>query len=180
MSKPTCSHEGCARESKVRGLCQRHYANAWYNGTIAINRREPTAEARFWGKVEKSQGCWLWRGGQGRGGYGRAHIGGTEYRPAHRVAYELVVGPIPDSFDLDHLCRVRLCVNPSHLEPVTNRENTLRGYGPTAINARKTHCLRGHPLSGDNLVRLRSSDERKCRTCHRDRVRAHDAIRRAR
>lgn len=74
------------------------------------------------------------------------------------------VGPIPEGMDLDHTCRNRGCVNPEHLEPVTTQVNTLRGIGPTAENARKTHCKHGHPLEGDNLY-VDPEGKRKCRAC---------------
>ena len=79
---------------------------------------------------------------------------------AHRVAYELQVGPIPVGLQLDHLCRVRSCVNPAHLEPVTSAENTRRG-----LRAMKTHCPQGHPYAGENLL-IRPTGQRRCRTCH--------------
>lgn len=85
--------------------------------------------------------------------------------PAHRFAYERLVGLIPEGLQLDHLCRVPYCVNPAHLEPVTSRENTMRGLNFAAVNAKKTHCLRGHLLSGDNLMTTPSYDGRLCRTC---------------
>jgi hypothetical protein len=106
-------------------------------------------------------GCWLWTRPLTRMGYGRFYDHG--YVMAHRVMYERVRGPIPVGLTIDHLCRRRNCVNPWHLEPVTLAENVLRGYSPAAICARKTHCLRGHPLSGDNLL---NSPHRICRTCH--------------
>ena len=127
-------------------------------------------EARFWSKVDTDGStvhpdlgkCWLWRASRDRSGYGRFKAA-TGVVGAHRVAYELLVGPIPDGLTLDHLCRVRHCVNPEHLEPVTHRENTLRGTGPTAENARKTHCLRGHALTHG----------RRCMTCARNRSKAY-------
>jgi hypothetical protein len=82
----------------------------------------------------------------------------------HRVVYEALVKPIPVGLVLDHLCRVRHCVNPAHLEPVTQRENVLRGETAPAANKAKTHCVRGHPFSGQNLI-LRKSGVRECRTC---------------
>ncbi len=121
-------------------------------------------------------GCWLWMGATyigGRGGTRGSHplpYGQFRRMPAHRWAYERFVGPIPNGLQLDHLCRTTLCVNPDHLEPVTNRENVLRGTSPSAGNARKTHCNRWHPLSGDNLRPARDG-RRRCWPCEQMAVR---------
>lgn len=117
----------------------------------------------FWSKVEKTATCWLWRGGKNNRGYGTLH-GGTDGL-SHRIAYELARGPIPQGFHIDHLCRVRDCVNPDHLEAVTCRENLRRGDGFTGRRARQTHCIHGHPLSGDNLYISPANGTRKCRAC---------------
>lgn len=124
------------------------------------------ADERFWLGVEKTDTCWLWRKRIDGGGYGRFSCGGR-YVSAHRWSYERLIGPIPFGLHLDHLCRTRACVNPAHLEPVTLRENNLRGNGLGGTNARKTMCSRGHPLTPDNLVRcdLAKYGVRKCRTC---------------
>lgn len=120
-----------------------------------------TEQERFWAKVQKIEGgCWLWLAGKNNQGYG--HFNAS---PAHRVAYEWLVGPIPEGAHLDHLCRVKPCVNPAHLEPVSCRENIMRGCGVAAVNAQKTHCPKGHPLDGDNLALVRG--ERRCLTCYR-------------
>jgi hypothetical protein len=111
-------------------------------------------------------GCRIWTGNKTTRGYSRIRFG-RRARPAHRLAYEAEYGPIPMGLVIDHLCRNPLCINPSHLEAVTNRENVLRGFGPPAINARRTHCKHGHPLSGDNLFFDRGY--RRCRICHRRR-----------
>lgn len=116
-------------------------------------------------------GCIEWIGGLNGVGYGQFYVGmdanprtGKGY--AHRWSYEHHVGPIPDGLHIDHLCRNRACVNPDHLEPVTRAENVLRGMGQSALNARKTHCPKGHPLNGAN-VRIGTKGERKCRACER-------------
>lgn len=124
----------------------------------------PNTAEDFWARVDRSGDCWLWTGALVKG-YGRTAWQG-EQRPAHRLAYELAIGPIPDGLVVDHLCRVPACVNPSHLEPVTQRENTLRGETIPARNAAKTHCRWGHPLSGENL-KMKAGKWRQCRECHR-------------
>ncbi|MBO0885095.1 MAG: HNH endonuclease [Mycobacterium sp.] len=90
--------------------------------------------------------------------------------PAHRIAYTWLVGPIPEGFDLDHLCRVRSCVNPAHLEPVPRRTNLLRGRTIPAANAAKTHCPHGHPYDDTNTVRNKTG--RLCLACRRARDKA--------
>lgn len=116
-------------------------------------------------------GCWIWIGRLCRCDYAQVQIAGVR-KMAHRAAYELFVGPIPDDMDLDHVCRVRCCVNPSHLRPLTHKENILCGAGLTAKHAKKTHCIRGHPLSGPNLRFCENKNERVCRQCNKDNARA--------
>lgn len=117
---------------------------------------------------EPNSGCWLWTGTVTYNGYGIFEVNGKKIR-AHRFSYELHKGPIPDGLTIDHLCRVRCCVNPDHLEAVTMRENTLRGYGISAQNARKTHCIYGHPLSGENIrvYKRPGRHQRICKTCQK-------------
>lgn len=135
----------------------------------------PAAE-RFWEKVQiEPGGCWQWTGGLNGVGYGQFYRGkrsredtGKTY--AHRWAYEQLVGPIPEGLHLDHLCRNPACVNPAHLEPVTARENLLRGVGPSAAHAKKTHCPDGHPYAGSNLYIHPTKGYRVCRACGRRRA----------
>lgn len=109
-------------------------------------------------------GCWEWTGEVSPKGYGKLKFkGGTFY--AHRFIYALVCEPIPDGMQIDHLCRNRCCVNPDHLDVVTNQVNATRGTGWAGQNARKTHCPQGHPYEGDNL-RL-TSKGRECWICVR-------------
>ncbi len=126
-------------------------------------------EERFWAKVDKRgpEGCWLWLGRKESKGYGQFECKGI-FNVAHRFAYELLLGPIPEGLTLDHLCRNRACVNPAHLEPISNRENILRGNGLTARYARQTHCLRGHPFDLFN-THFRPDGRRRCRRCVRER-----------
>lgn len=116
-------------------------------------------------------GCIEWIASQNGVGYGTLSInryGGKVL--AHRFSYEHHKGPIPEGLTVDHLCRNTLCVNPDHLEAVTQTENTLRGTAPTAINAAKTHCNGGHALSGPNL-RITPNGWRECLECRRRRAR---------
>lgn len=115
---------------------------------------------------EPNTGCWLWTGGLHTTGYAKIRVHGRR-RFAHIVTYELEVGPIPDGKELDHLCRVRHCRSPYHLEPVTHWENSLRGQGACARNARKAHCPQGHPYSPSNTIYERGGRVRRCRICRR-------------
>jgi len=120
---------------------------------------------RFWLKVEKTNTCWEWKGGLQGPRYGSFWFNGKQIR-AHRFAYELFKGEIPNGLQIDHLCRNRACVNPEHLEIVSCKENVLRGIGVCAKNSKKTHCPRGHELKEDNLDKhhLRIG-QRTCKTC---------------
>lgn len=133
--------------------------------------------ARFESKVERSDRCWLWRGTIHVEGYGHFSLN-SKAVPAHRVAYQVAKGPIPEGLQIDHLCKVRNCVNPDHLEAVTQRVNVLRGDGACAQHARATHCRSGHPLSGDNL-RHDNRGQRVCITCARRRGNEYARKRRA-
>lgn len=109
-------------------------------------------------------GCWIWVASCHPDGYGKVYYDKkTCY--AHRVVYALLRHPIQENLQIDHLCRVRCCVNPNHLEPVTAEVNRLRGYSMSVLNSRKTSCSQGHPLFGENLIVL--PKERKCRACTR-------------
>jgi hypothetical protein len=116
-------------------------------------------------------GCIDWPGAVDDDGDGRVNQAGR-WAMAHRVAWERERGPIAAGLSIDHLCRNRRCVNTAHMEPVTSRENTLRGTGPTAENARKEYCWAGHPLAGSNL-RRRPTGQRECKECSRARWRAY-------
>jgi hypothetical protein len=124
-------------------------------------RRKTPAE-RAWAKIEQTDTCWNWTGYVGsRDGYAQIWIGpGTRKAQAHRFVYELLVGPIPEGMQLDHLCRVRHCVNPEHLEPVTQQENVRRGMKGRMV----THCLQGHPYDDANTY-IKSNGCRYCRAC---------------
>jgi len=127
-------------------------------------------EERFWAKVERGDGCWIWVAGLLRSGYGQfSPMAGKNVR-AHRFAYELLVGPIPEGLTLDHLCRVHSCVNPTHLEPVTHLENVRRGMAPNVQIRRSGLCKRGHSLSDAWFGR--GGRRVGCKQCQRGRRRA--------
>ena len=122
----------------------------------------------FEDRVEKipESGCWIWCYYVNHNGYGHLMYQGNCYR-AHRVSYQCFVGPIPDGMEIDHLCRVRSCVNPSHLEVVDRLENRRRGGAPGgALYTRPTHCRVGHALTGTNIIK-KSERRVQCRICHR-------------
>lgn len=120
--------------------------------------------ARFWAKVEKrDDGCWEWTGGRFKKGYGAFWLGG-KLRRAHRVLYVWTHGE--PGLGLDHECRNHWCVNPDHLTPRTTGDNVLRGEGPTAVNAVKTHCAHGHEFTPENTY-VDPRGWRQCRKCGR-------------
>lgn len=129
-------------------------------------------EERFWAKVDAGGDCWEWTASR-FDGYGRFGVAGRQ-QGAHRVAYEILVGPIPADLVIDHLCRNRGCVNPDHLEPVTPEENRRRGI----VDRERKHCPRGHLFTPENVY-ISSKGRKECRICraasHRDR-RARDAM----
>lgn len=136
-----------------------------------------TISERFMQKVRKGpSGCWEWvarRDWKGYGSFAWVTAEGVRVtRPAHCVSYELFVGPIPKDergrpFPLDHLCRNHGCVLPMHLQPVTHRENQMRGMTKLKRGIAKTHCPKGHPYEGENLI-IRRNGFRRCRTCHNE------------
>lgn len=132
---------------------------------VAPKRYTVAQKIEFHSVPEPNSGCILWLAATDRHGYGFFWNSGKQRR-AHRVAYEEARGPIPEGMVLDHLCRTPSCVNPFHLEAVTVRENTVRGVGLTAVNARKEKCVHGHALSGDNLTTDHRGN-RACRECQR-------------
>lgn len=153
--------------------------------SLEVIDRTPSILASFADKVLIGDGCWEWVGGcAGRDGYGRMSVGGRMFL-SHRVMYELLVGPIPEGLQLDHLCHSqdptcpgglcihRRCVRPDHLEPVTARENQMRSGSVSGRNARATHCPSGHPYSPENTYINPASNGRCCRVCRKAHSRAH-------
>lgn len=187
VAENTCDVDGCGKPRKyVRaGLCSTHYARLRRNGTVERVRdgdydrsvRDLSDADRFWRRVEVGHplGCWVWTGGRSSNGYGvfahepRKPNGRLTQTGAHRYAFTLLKGPIPEGFHLDHLCRRPECVNPDHLEAVTPRENTLRGVGPSSVNATATECVNGHRLTQANVWLNPKTGARHCRPCMRRR-----------
>jgi hypothetical protein len=118
---------------------------------------------RFEAKLLAAGDCWIWNAKRAHNGYGQFYVSGRQVI-AHRFSYELHVGPIPEGLQIDHLCRVRACVNPAHLEVVTHAENMRR--------IRRSHCIHQHPLTDDNVYFDKVRGKRHCRECRRERVRA--------
>lgn len=163
MAEPTCSVGDCSRSVYAKALCGMHYQRQRTRGTVEL-LRAPTVEGRFWAKVDRADAaaCWVWTGYRDRHGYGEFHktVAPKQRKKirAHRMAYELLVGPIPNDCELDHLCRNKACVNPSHLEPVTHAVN-MRRYSESV-----THCKYGHEYTPENTY-LHPKGSRDCRAC---------------
>ena len=166
VPKRTCALDGCDRRHNARGLCITHYAQ-WQRHGTPTPPFEPmgqgAVEERFWSRVEKLDTCWLWRGFISKRGYGSYCVANSPWGTpsAHRIAWILCRGPIPDGMTLDHLadrCGNKHCVNPDHLEVVTALENHRRWADGI------THCGRGHEFTPENTYTSRQG-WRRCRTC---------------
>lgn len=169
-----CSIEGCSRASIGRGWCGLHYKRFLRVGDPlkvlkGSERRtrwpKRTVSERFWAKVDKNglNGCWLWTAFTHKNGYGRFGVAAGVGIGAHRWSWSEANGPIPEGFEIDHLCFVKNCVNPAHLEAVTPQVNSKRA------GARITHCPQGHLYDEGNVVM--DAGRRKCRICLRERSR---------
>src|SRR6266498_3719295 len=172
----TCSENGCDRPARKRGLCNTHYERQRLAGVFKIQERDPVI--RLWSRIDKNGPvptyrpdlgpCWIWQGAT-TSGYGRVYFDGR-LQPVHHVVWFLTIGAFPDGRQADHLCRVRACCRPYHIEPVTQRINLMRGASPAAGYARRSHCAAGHPLEGpdaDVYIHPDHPTWRHCRKCRR-------------
>lgn len=130
---------------------------------------------RFWSKVNKTKDHWLWNGKPDSCGYGVLNVNGDPIR-AHVLSVRLSGRDIPKNMEIDHLCRVRICVKWDHLEVVTSKVNCLRGISPPAIHARKSLCINGHKFSKENTYVRKDNGGRQCRECRRERRRSRDRV----
>lgn len=149
---PTCDRQFTTTH-RTTVFCGRHCAS------LAI-----TDEEALFQHVSKTETCWIWTGGLTDKGYGKVFRKGR-YVPAHCLSYAIHTGPLDENLVIDHLCRNHACVNPKHLEQVTSGINTLRGFGPPANNARKTHCPKGHPYDEENTLLHKKRTGRLNRAC---------------
>lgn len=187
----SCTIPGCPDKHLANGLCRKHYSRQRRSGDPLVLKGRKSADQRFWEKVDKNGPvikarpdlgpCWIWAKSTRDNGYGQFNFYGRMLG-AHRVAYLFTHGSVPDDLQLDHLCHThdpdcaggvtcehRRCVNPDHLEPVSQKENLARGNGIGAKNSARTECKHGHPFNDANTRVYKGA--RLCRQCHRDRRR---------
>jgi len=161
MTVKKCSIKDCGKKIYALETCQMHYARMRKNGSFELNK-DPVQ--RFWRDVKKSDDteCWLWTGPKRCKGYGTLRANGKSVL-AHRFSYTIATGKEPGDLLVCHRCDVPGCVNPAHLFLGTYKDNNRDCVSKKRhVNSRKSHCYKGHPLDGDNLIISRG---RECRTC---------------
>lgn len=173
-----CAVEGCERDSVSRGWCHMHYVRWRRSGdplvTVGRPRRPAPADERFFARVVAGPGCcWIWTGPLS-GPYASFSVGRRSVL-GHRWVWEFTNSPIPEGLTVDHLCRVKRCVNPSHMEIVTQRVNGERSDSAAALNSRKTECVNGHPFDAANTYTPPGGARRVCRACALRRTREWQA-----
>jgi len=162
------------RTIRARNVCGSCYNRLRKSGNIlpGYSSWHKPLKDRILEKTDRSGECWLWLGSRYLSGYGMLSIK-SRATPAHRVSYQEFVGRIPEGFQIDHLCRVRHCVNPNHLEPVTQQENLRRApYTASDLQRSKTHCPQGHFYAGENLY-VTPTGGRACRACRSEHTRRY-------
>lgn len=162
-----CALENCLSKCHAKGYCDIHYMRFKRHGDPQGSAMRQAFEDRFMDKVDATgDGCWEWTAAKEDAGYGIFSIARSRTRRAHRVSYELHVGPIPDGLVIDHLCRNKGCVRPEHLEAVTGAENVRRGLGGI-LRVPKSHCRHGHEYTEANkrMVNAGGYPSYTCRTC---------------
>lgn len=172
--KATCILPNCTKVVYAHGICSMHDKRIRRHGDPNATPRFTRNPAdRFWKSVAKGsrESCWIWQAKINNNGYGIFRTGSgaaktSVHHIAHRYAYELVIGPIPAGLQIDHLCRVRACVNPHHMEPVTPGENTRRAWP-----ARKRYCFYNHEFTEANTYRQPGTRRRSCLRCRQLRAR---------
>lgn len=164
----TCKQADCDSPVRSVGYCTAHYKRFCRYGDAAVKRPTTPAEERFWPKVDKrgSDECWPYLAAKGEHGYGVFHPTKGQSQLAHRYSYELLIGPIPSGLHIDHLCRVRACVNPAHMEAVTPMENSSRGLTYRLLNGMDNKCRHGHRYTPENTY---VEPNVRCRQCARER-----------
>lgn len=173
MKARPCSVDGCDERWEIKGFCKVHYKRWLRTGSTEIKwRNNLPIEARLDAQtqVDEASGCWLWTGRITSKGYGQMSVKRKTFF-VHRLSYERHVGPIPPELTIDHLCCVKNCVNPEHLEAVPPGVNSVRGFAMAAVNRRKTHCPQGHAYDEENTYQGKRG--RSCRTCARERYHRH-------